>query len=469
MSGRLHVLHPLLSVLLCGTLVSGSLPQRPEATVAGQVPPAPSQEAETSFELPRIEPGELALLRPQPPPCVPHESLEALPVQPVPAPLRALVGEGVADGRLDGVFLGLSVWVEGYGVVARRHQDRPLLPASNQKVLIAMGVLATLPEEARLVTKVVGEGRVAGSQLQGDLVLVGGGDPTLTASGSHSLATLAGRVRGAGIEEVGGRLVVDETRYDSRRRAPGWLDFHVPAHIGPLSAITVSGNQYRSDDPFLADPATAAGELFREALAREGVAVKGPVARRAAAPGSRLIGFLQSPPVTELVRRMLTESDNTIAELLTKEVGYVRTGVGSTQAGLHSITGALRRKLCVPLVGTSGDGSGLSRQNRRSAREWRTLLQAAQAAPWWQRFSDSLPVAGKTGTLASRFLGTAAAGNLRAKTGTIRVGRALSGSFITSDGRTVFFSAIVNGRNTGSAMHAVDELLAELAAHSGMK
>ena len=82
----------------------------------------------------------------------------------------------------------VSVWIDGLGEVLTRDPDVALAPASNQKLLTAMGALAVLGPDARLVTEV----RLAPS---GDLVIVPGGDPTLASTGPHSLAELAAQVR----------------------------------------------------------------------------------------------------------------------------------------------------------------------------------------------------------------------------------------------------------------------------------
>ena len=163
----------------------------------------------------------------------------------------------------------------------------------------------------------------------------------------------------------------------------------------------------------------------------------------------------------DLVRDMLLRSDNQIADLLLKEVGRAGTGIGSLGAGAQATTDALR-VLCVPLTGTVDDGSGLSRGNARSAREWRTMLQAARGQAWWQLLADGLPVAGRTGTLAGRFRGTAAEADVRAKTGTIIGGSALSGYGTTTSGRAVVFSVIVNGPGAESAAGAIDRLVAAI-------
>lgn len=154
------------------------------------------------------------------------------------------------------------------------------------------------------------------------------------------------------------------------------------------------------------------------------------------------------------------------AEELLKEVGHASGAPGSTPGGLAATHAALE-PLCVPLSGSDDDGSGLSRANGRSPREWRRLLQAARDAPWWPQLQAALPVAGRSGTLASRFRGTAAEGTVRAKTGTIIGGIALSGYGATVGGRAFVFSVLVNGDGSEAATGPLDTLVAAIAAHPG--
>jgi D-alanyl-D-alanine carboxypeptidase/D-alanyl-D-alanine-endopeptidase (penicillin-binding protein 4) len=375
--------------------------------------------------------------------------------------------------------------------VAARNPDVPLTPASNQKLFTAMGVLSLLPQTDTLVTEVRATGAQAGRTVTGDLYLVGGGDPTLHAKGPHSLDDLAAAVKARGIDEIQGSLIGDETRYDSVRTAPGWLPQHVPVFIGPLSALVVDHNQLRPDAAYAADPLPGNLPYFRAALIRAGVRVDGPNVAGAAPAASAVLAALPSPPIGDLVGEMLNQSDNLIAELLVKEVGYrmsrptaagagpaTVTGTdpaaapgsgtgrapGSTAAGLAAVTDAVRG-LGVPLAGEAADGSGLSRNDRRSAREWRSLLQAALPRPWAERLVGSLPLAGRNGTLARRFAGTAAEANLRAKTGWIDEARSLSGYLTTAGGRHVVFSVIINGTTpTSQALNALDGIVAAIAA-----
>jgi D-alanyl-D-alanine carboxypeptidase/D-alanyl-D-alanine-endopeptidase (penicillin-binding protein 4) len=405
------------------------------------------------------------------------------------AALANLVDAHLADPRLAGTTVGLSVEVDGLGEVGR-NADLALTPASNQKLFTAMGVLSLIPQTDRLVTEVRASGTQDGPVLNGDLFLVGGGDPTLHAKGPHSLDDLAAAVKARGIDEVRGSLVGDESRYDTVRGAPGWLPQHVPTYIGPLSALVVDRNQLRPDADYAANPLPATLAYFRAALLRAGVRVIGRDTGGAAPATSPVLAALPSPPVGDLVGEMLNQSDNLIAELLVKEAGYranrvaatatasgTATGTaatpdasgpgwapGSTAGGLAAIDQAVR-PLGVPLSGVAADGSGLSREDRRSAREWRSLLQAAQAQPWAGRLVGSLPLGARTGTLQRRFARTAAEANVRAKTGWIDEARSLSGYLTTAGGRHVVFSVVINGTTPDSpALNALDALVAAIAA-----
>ncbi|HEX6312607.1 MAG TPA: D-alanyl-D-alanine carboxypeptidase/D-alanyl-D-alanine-endopeptidase, partial [Acidimicrobiia bacterium] len=222
-------------------------------------------------------------------------------------------------------------------------------------------------------------------------------------------------------------------------------------------------NRGRTDPAFLAEPALAHAETFRLALAARGVSVVGPTGYGTAAPEEPVVASLTSAPALAILTDALLRSDNMVSELLLKEVGVAATGEGSTAAGAAATRAALA-PLCVPIAGADDDGSGLSRANARSAREWRVLLQAARAQPWAPLLVDALPVAGRSGTLTGRFRGTAAEANVRAKTGTIIGGIALSGYGSTRGGRAFVFSVIANGPASNGAQGALDNLVARVAA-----
>ncbi|MGH9024511.1 MAG: D-alanyl-D-alanine carboxypeptidase/D-alanyl-D-alanine endopeptidase [Acidimicrobiia bacterium] len=402
--------------------------------------------------------------RREPRPCTADPSLTA-PTTAPPAALQARLSALLADPALAASDTSASVWIEGWGEVAALEPDRALLPASNEKIFTGMGALTVLGPGKILRTPLVTAGQVNGATLDGDVVVVGGGDPTLAIAGPHSLDTLAAQVRAIGITQITGSLIVDESRHDTNRYAPGWQDWQVPEYAGPLSAFMVDRNLYRDDEAYVADPALGNGEELRAAFARQGVTVLGPTIHGAADAHTARLAVEVSAPVSVLVNDMLLWSDNMTAEQLLREIGVAARGNGSSEAGTAAATRALG-DLCVPLTGTAADGSGLSRADFRSAREWRTMLQAARREPWFPLFINSLPVGGQSGTLTSRFRGTPAEGNARAKTGSIIGGVALSGYVTTAGGRDAVFSVIVNGPESGAAVDVIDDLVATVAGNA---
>jgi D-alanyl-D-alanine carboxypeptidase/D-alanyl-D-alanine-endopeptidase (penicillin-binding protein 4) len=376
-----------------------------------------------------------------------------------PSDLVAALTEGVRSAELAGDQVGVSMWIDGLGEVFAANADQQLRPASNEKLITALGVLQILGADTRLQTTVMRSGPVQGGVLQGDLVLIGGGDPLLDMA---SFANLAKGVKAAGVSRVAGRLVYDDFRYDDMFSQPGWSAVAVPFDIGPVSALSVARNQYRKDREFTVRPAWSNTALFRLLLAQQGIRVDGPTRREDRDMDTMAVVAKQpSQTVGSLVQHMLLFSDNVVAESLVKEVGYRRTGKGTTAAGLAAIA-QLHGSLCLDATGLMADGSGLSVRNVRSARQWRTLLQAVRDQDWAKPFVNGLPVAGRGGTLATRFVGTPAQDRVRAKTGTIYNTRSLSGYATTASGRRAVFSIIVNGPNINQANDAIDDLVVAL-------
>ncbi|MBA2338502.1 MAG: D-alanyl-D-alanine carboxypeptidase/D-alanyl-D-alanine-endopeptidase [Acidimicrobiia bacterium] len=428
----------LVAVLL---LIAG-LGQIPAMTTAG---PAATQPAGPSTE------------------CLVHPDVTATATEAVPAALTRLIDRRLAHPDLAEGTVAVSVWIDGFGEVAARLPNRRLRPASAQKILTAITALEVLGPDRRLATTVVATGPVVDGVITGNLYLVGGGDPTLTRSGDHSLRALAALVRVRGITGITGGVVVDESRYDSRRNADGWdLDFY-PDSVGSLSALVADRNDYRNDVPFYVSPALHNGRLFGQMLAAAGVTVGFAPVLGVAPPDATVVAELRSPPVSELVTEILTDSDNTVSELLIKEVGLVAAGRGSTGMGIKAAE-EVSGSLCMRPSAEQADGSGLSDLNRRSARDWRSLLQAAQSRSWYPLLLDGLAIAGETGTLQNRFLGTPAEGNLRAKTGTLEGLSSLSGVMTTAAGRRVFFSVIIDADAPFPKLALIDAMLADIAA-----
>ena len=356
--------------------------------------------------------------------------------------------------------IAAAVDVAGFDAVLRRDAGRSLPPASTQKNFTGLSALVALGPTARFRTRVVTDRRPVGGRLRGSVWLVAGGDPYLTGT---DLRGLARQVRAAGIRSVTGGVRVDDSRYDRRRTAGGWRSSFMPGQSGPLSALAVDRNAWRRDRAFVADPAVPTAVRFRDLLRAEGVVVTGSVTRAVAPAVSRQLAVKVSAPLPLVVKRALKDSDNFASELLLKELGRVVNGRGSSLAGVAA-TRQVLGGLGVP-VGASADGSGLSSTDRQTPAGQVQLLRAADSSGAGPAFRASLPVGCGDGTLKRRFCGTAAAGRVTAKTGTLTGVRALAGYTRTASGREVYFAFQLTGVTDGArALRAMDRAVVLLSS-----
>ena len=366
---------------------------------------------------------------------------------------RALAGSSART-------VAAAVDVDGLGPVYRREAAHPLPPASTQKSYVVSAALLALGPDARMRTEVAATATATAGVLPGSLWLVAGGDPYLTRTGLRSLAAA---VRAAGITRVQGDLRLDDTRYDALRRGSGWKSSWVPRQSGPLSAFALDRNAGRRDAAYLRDPALPNAVVFRDLLKAEGVVVTGAVRRERRPVEAVAVAERVSGPLAAVTARLLKASDNFAAELLLKEIGHVVAGEGSAKAGLAAVRQVLGEQ-GVP-VGAGADGSGLSSHDRQAPVGQVALLRAMAASPQAGALRAAMPVACVDGTLRRRMCGTAAAGNVRAKTGTLSGTVTLAGYATTRSGRPVRFAFQLTGvKNSSKARAAIDRAAAVLAA-----
>ncbi|GAA1613223.1 D-alanyl-D-alanine carboxypeptidase/D-alanyl-D-alanine-endopeptidase [Kribbella sancticallisti] len=197
------------------------------------------------------------------------------------------------------------------------------------------------------------------------------------------------------------------------------------------------------------EPALYAADVFKRALAAEGVRVDGRIRPAAAPAAAQQLARDESMTVGELMNPFMKLSNNMHAETLVKAMGAVVKANGNWPTGLGVVT-EYAKSVGVPTSTIRlSDGSGLSRKVNVTAQSVTDLLLATQQEPWFQQWYDALPIAGNPnrfvgGTLRSRMANTPAANNLRGKTGSLTGVTALSGYVSTKDGRKLVFSMISN-------------------------
>ncbi|MFP5319141.1 MAG: D-alanyl-D-alanine carboxypeptidase/D-alanyl-D-alanine-endopeptidase [Acidimicrobiia bacterium] len=350
-----------------------------------------------------------------------------------------------------------------------RQVDASLIPASAMKIVTGAVTLARLGPGSRYVTPVRATGPPEDGAV-GDLWFVGSGDPLLATADfaatdgwlerprpATPIETLADRVVEAGVRRVG-RLLGDESRYDTQRYIPTWEPHYATTpEVGPQSALNVNDG-FASWRPRVAaaSPATNAAGILAGLLRARGVTV-GTVGEGRAPERTVPVAEIESAPMAEVVGVMMRESDNLGAELMVKELGLRFGGGGTTAAGL-----AVVRSTATELGLDAGplaasDGSGLDRRDRLSC----GLLQGLLArAPADGPLFDALPVAGTSGTLVRRFLNTPAVGKVRAKTGSLNGVVALAGFATGVDGRPFGFALVANDLPSEGAGTALQDRLA---------
>lgn len=369
-------------------------------------------------------------------------------------------------------------------VLYSRNPTLPLTPASTVKLLTAYAALDRLGEKGAFDTVAVAAAAPQGGVISGNLVVIGGGDAILATQEYvdrfgqiqpfTDVQTLVDRIAAAGVTQIRGDVVGDESRYDAKRYVATWDQSFVNDHeSGPISALALNdgfATWPRTRFSFNAvpadDPAQRAAAVIRDLLEKKGVRVTG-TARSGKAPAGAVEIARVSATAADLVSEMLSQSDNQTAESLTKELGLRAKNEGSTPAGVAAAREALAAA-GLPLTGVSVvDGSGLDRSNKLTCDFLAAILDRVGEA---STIGRSLPVAGRTGTLADRFVGTAAAGRIHAKTGSLRNTRALAGfadAGRADDERTLTFAYIANQTNLNAEanLKVQDQLGIGLAAY----
>ena len=318
-----------------------------------------------------------------------------------------------------------------------QHESLPLVPASNEKLVLTYALLTSFSPRLRIETRVEAAGTQDGTILRGNLVLVGGGDPTLS---SGDLVMLARRVRAAGIRQVTGGVIGDASLFDRKRTCRGWKPSFAMTESPPLSALVVDRARYGN---YMArQPAKAAALLFRDALRSAGVSVEGGVAVRKSPGDAIFVARTRSAPLASIVRFMDLESDYFTAEQLLKFLGLTIAERGTSAAGAKAVVRSLV-EAGIPTVGIRVvDGSGLSQDDRLTVATLVGVLQAFHASPALEKvLVRALPVAGVSGTLRYRMRTPALLGHVLAKTGTTSLASSLSG-YVNSH---IAFAIIQNG------------------------
>jgi D-alanyl-D-alanine carboxypeptidase/D-alanyl-D-alanine-endopeptidase (penicillin-binding protein 4) len=326
---------------------------------------------------------------------------------------------------------------------------RGLVPASNQKLLTTYVALVLLGPDFRYETTVEAPVAPVDGVIDGDLYLIGSGDPFLsteewwaqyevTDGRFHTrLEDLADNIVDSGVTSITGQLVGDESLFDTVRLGPWDERLIAGKQSGPLSALTVNegfvdwptayanSSRLRNETD---NPPLHAASVLAQLLQERGVTIGG-IGAGDAPDATITVASVASPPLSQIVTHVNSYSSNIGAELLLKRIGLVRAGTGTTTAGAATMIEVLAEQGVPTDDLIVDDGSGLAETNRLTCQALATVLSnAGPESP----LADSLAIGGVRGSLLNRFVDTPAVGDVAAKTGTLNDAIALSG-FVRSD------------------------------------
>ena len=455
---------------------------------------------------------------------------------------------------LASAFAGIEVVSLASGKVLYAHNaDHLFVPASNMKLFTSALALMRLGPQYQFVTQISSNVEMDGSgALDGDLVLAGGGDPSLSgreypyqyhgaaARGAiysfRAIEEFADQLAAKGLRQVNGDIIGDDRRYVWEPQVDGWSAGDALWEYGaPVSALVLNDNSFaitirpgaQAGSParialtpnfeFLSvdnrvrtesagerkieinrggggrqlhisgviprgdsgttellavtDPAQYAAEVLADALERRGVVIRGhPAARhRFSDEGSGteseaepriVLAEKKSPPLVQLLQVTDKVSQNLHAEMMLREVGWMKKPPGTREAGLAEMQDFLAQAGLSKDAYRFSDGSGLSRATLVTPAAVIRLLTYMYRSNYREAWLNLLPIAGADGTLALRFQDHPKAQAIRAKTGSLGHVRAMSGYADSQEFGPLAFSILVNNFDAPAAEvnHVIDQI-----------
>ncbi|WP_082093399.1 D-alanyl-D-alanine carboxypeptidase/D-alanyl-D-alanine endopeptidase [Demequina sediminicola] len=356
------------------------------------------------------------------------------------------------------------------------------VPASTTKLLTAIAAVTDMGPDYTTTTSVNWD------ETTRTLTLVAGGDMMLAADAGHGGAEESpngwagmGDLADAVVDSLGSATVeagpvtvaVDDFLFEAPAVNPEWPQYALDlGYVAPASGVAV--DVARTTDEHYAqrypDPSVAAADVLAERLAERGVTVEAATeddftTRAAASAASVEVASVESAPLSAVVRLLLEESDNTVSEIVSL-VHALEVGKPSTAAGAAAATQETLAGMGVNTAGlTLYDGAGFSENNRITPLQLSSATAAAVAAQPTADLLDWMPISALTGTLNARMHETPAAGQVRAKTGSLTGVTTLAGAIQTADGRWLAFAVLMDGMDYGQTQPqaALDEFLVALA------
>lgn len=352
--------------------------------------------------------------------------------------------------------------------LASHNTDRPLLPASIMKTVTIAGLLQEKGPDERFHTYVYADGPIKGSVIEGDLLIVGGGDPTLGANCAPESADIADEIiatlQHKGITSIKGNLRVDTSLYSGPACPPSWASGDLNEAYG-TGCHALNFRRNANGSRAVKKPEGTFLSYLSSRLRGAGIAIAGTskVGSEGLTNTEESIELLDhvSDKYSEVMRSCMMRSDNLFAENLLRTFGLARGKEGSTEA---SATEMLEywKEAGIPTKGvTLIDGSGLSRSNRVTAKFINGILHALGDN---EEYASFMPLAGQEGTLSDFLKDTPLDAYVAMKTGSMKgiqcyAGYKLDEEFAPTHSIVIIMNDI---GPRGAARKAAENLLLEI-------
>lgn len=362
--------------------------------------------------------------------------------------------------------MSVAVREDGRTLYAHSETTRRI-PASNEKLLMSMALLDVLPPDFTIETDLATQSALGGPVINGDVWILGHGDPAVTGGGRYGkqlpfeptrLSRLARQLVGAGVTRITGSIIGSTGYFSHDWFASGWKASFPKDEVALPSALTFEGNTAHGDH--ISDPEFRAAQSLTRRLEALGVRVAGRPSSGNTPGGLVDIAGVESQPLTKLMTVMNRNSVNFFAELLGKLLGVRTYGTPGTIAKGAAAIEAFAGSFNVDLV--ANDSSGLSYNDRVSAQAIARLLDHADDESWGPVLRRTLAGAGQ-GTLEDRLAGV----KVRAKTGTLDRISALSGwVWLRRADTWAEFSILSSGMDKSAAVDIENEIVRTLTRYA---
>ena len=405
--------------------------------------------------------------------------------------------------------VAISIWDASENRSVYQHNaNKPMLLASNMKIITSYIALNKLGTSFYWPTQFAYSGTIENKTLNGDLYIIGGGDPTFT---SPALSAALANLNSVGINKIHGDIIVDNSIFNSittnsELHPEPFADYSVEANGLLIDnnltklAIIIKQNKIRikgllSDQYTLKNNLTLSKtnfpcynpssyinidqinpktirlsgtipascnkhtlninllpnfiydqQIISKALRQNHLKFDGKIREGFAAESANLIYTYKSESLPIIITQMNKFSNNTIAKSLFLSLGAYHSENDDTyQDSLKIYTQILQKNFSFPELKVE-NGAGLSRTEQLTTSHMVEILYRLYQEPSYQLFLNSLPTPGESGSLPSDFLIWRK--KLFVKTGTLDDSKAYSGYFLAANGHTYIVSFIINNTKT---------------------